>query len=120
MRILKSRIATFKRLQSKVSEALEQIRDRKIFIRHLDEIWSSNSDEVCRYFHVEKEYECIFDERSDEILAGKSQAELTDGKGNMVNVSLEELKRAFELGFKDASQICRVKLNTGSIEAVLE
>ena len=120
MRILKSRITAFKRLQSKVAEALEQIRDRKIFIRNLDEIWSSNSDEVCRYFHVEKEYECIYDERSDEIFARKSQAELNDGKGNMVNVSLEELKRAFELGFKDVSQICRVKLNIGSIESVLE
>ncbi|MBQ3601110.1 MAG: hypothetical protein II992_07935 [Lachnospiraceae bacterium] len=120
IRILKSRLAIFKCLQRKVTEALEQIRDRKIFIRNLGEIWSSKSDEVCRYFHVEKEYECIYDEGSDEIFAGKSNAELTDGKGNMVIVSLEELKRAFELGFKDVSQICRVKLNSGSIEAVLE
>ena len=117
--VLKSRLNAFKTLGSKVEEVLEQLRERKIFVRNHNMIWDCNSVEVCRYFGVESEFECIYDENSDELFANKSQIKLNAENGKIVTLSLNELRRAFELGYTDISQICRVKHRYGNIEAVM-
>lgn len=40
--------------------------------------------------------------------------------GTSLTITISDLMRAFELGFTDIDQICRVKLRKGSVEAVLK
>ena len=54
------------------------------------------------------------------LLAAAFTAELTGEDGLPVPVSFEDITRAFELGFDDISQICRVIKAQGSIESVLK
>ena len=54
------------------------------------------------------------------IVADAEQSDFTMEDGTTVTITLDDLKRAFELGCDDIGQICRIKKNKGSIEAVLD
>ena len=81
-------------------------------------IWEIPWD-VCKSYGLEKEFDCICDNEYGDIILGKEEANLTDENGQSVTISFQELKRAFELGFTNSDQICRVKSSKGSIEEVL-
>ena len=98
--------------------ALEKIKNRTLFIRNFEMIWEIPWD-VCKYYGLEKEFDCICDNEYGDIILGKEEANLTDENGRSVTISFQELKRAFELGFTNSDQICRVKSSKGSIEEVL-
>ncbi len=117
--VLKARIYAFKTLENKVEEILEQLRSRSIFVRNHDMIWNHNSAEVCRYFKVEENFDCVYDENAGILFAQKTQIEWISEDGQRISLSLDELKRAFELGYSDISQICRIKQKFGNIESVL-
>ena len=116
---LKRRLSVYRRLQKKVSECLDQLRNREIFIQNIDAIWSNPAD-VLSYYKVEEAYGVVRDPEYNEIIHANSTAELTGEDGLPVPVSFEDITRAFELGFDDISQICRVIKAQGSIESVLK
>lgn len=117
--ILYDRKGAFKALQKNVSRCLEELKDRKNFIRNLDYIYGNNPEKICYDYNLKNEFECTIEE-DFEVVCGKLEADLTDKDGNCVKISFDELKRAFELGFADSEQICRVKRKKGSIESVLQ
>lgn len=117
--LLKQRKQTFLRLQKTVENKLEQIRNKKVYIRNLQYIWD-NPAEVLRYYGIEKEYSCSYDEESGELVVGRLSANILDENGTYITVTFEDVCEAFELGYKDIQQICRVKRNTGSISSVLK
>lgn len=116
--ILLHRKSAFKKFTKIVNAALEKIRNRTLFIRNFEMIWDNPGD-VCKYYGLEKEFECTYDDQYGEIILGKEEADLIDKNGHSVTISFPELKRAFELGFTNSDQICRVKNSKGSIEDVL-
>ena len=116
---LKRRLSVYRRLQKKVSECLDQLRNREIFIQNIDAIWGNPAD-VLSYYKVEEDYGVVRDPEYNEIIHANSTAELTGEDGLPVPVSFEDITRAFELGFDDISQICRVIKAQGSIESVLK
>lgn len=116
--ILSYRKSAFNRYSKIVSDALEKIKNRTLFIRNFDMIWEIPWD-VCKYYGLEKEFDCICDNEYGDIILGKEEATLTGDNGQSVTISFQELKRAFELGFTSSDQICRVKSSKGSIEEVL-
>ena len=116
---LKKRLSVYRRLQKKVSECLDHLRNREIFIQNIDAIWDNPAD-VLSYYKVEEAYGVIRDPEYNEITHANSTAELTGEDGLPVPVSFDDITRAFELGFEDISQICRVISKQGSIESVLK
>lgn len=116
---LKRRLSVYRRLQKKVSECLDQLRNREIFIQNIEAIWDNPAD-VLSYYKIEEAYGVVRDPEYNEIIHANSTAELTGEDGLPVPVSFEDITRAFELGFEDISQICRVIKAQGSIEAVLK
>lgn len=116
--LLPYRKSAFDRYSKIVNDALEKIKNRTLFIRNFEMIWEIPWD-VCKYYGLEKEFDCICDNEYGDIILGKEEANLTDENGRSVTISFQELKRAFELGFTNSDQICRVKSSKGSIEEVL-
>ena len=112
------RKSAFDQYSKIVNDALGKIKNRTLFIRNFEMIWDNPGD-VCKYYGLEKEFDCTRDYEYGEIILGKEEANLTDKNGQSVTISFQELKRAFELGFTNSDQICRVKISKGSIEDVL-
>lgn len=59
------------------------------------------------------------DEEADWVKPGLSEVVFPAEGGKTVTITLTDLYRAFELGFHDIKDICRVKARLGSIEAVI-
>lgn len=116
---LKRRLSVYKRLQAKVSECLQQLRNKEKFVHNLDAIWD-NPAEVLGYYDLEDTFDVIRDQEFGEIIHAKETAELSVDDGSSVAVSFDDICRAFQLGFENIAQICRVIRTQGSIESVLE
>lgn len=117
-RLVRYRKGAFKRLQKKVSEELDAIRNRKVFIQDSSSIWDNPYD-VLRYYGVETEFECTYDPEYGEITSAKESNTFTVDNGNQILITLDDIMRAFELGFGSIADICRIKNKTGFIESVL-
>ena len=118
--ILKLRKFAYKALKPKVEECLEKLRQKKAYVRHLDYIWD-DQDRVCEFFGVAEEFRCTLDdEYGDMMTAGIESALFQMKDGSNVEITLQDLYTAFELGFQSFTEICQVKHETGSIESVLK
>lgn len=112
----------FRSLLPIVNDLLSKLKDRKVYIRN-PEIIRDNVGEpawICRFFGVEKEYEChtgIDDIAGDLLFYGKEEAYFPQQDGSVLTVSIDELKKAFELGFHNIDEICQVKHERGAVIA---
>jgi len=116
---LRRRLSVYKRLQAKVSECLLQLRNKEKFVHNLDAIWDNPAD-VLGYYDLEDAFDVIRDQEFGEIIHAKETAKLSVDGGSSVTVSFDDICRAFQLGFENIAQICRVIRTQGSIESVLE
>lgn len=117
--ILNLRKKAYKHGKKKVMELLEKFRTRQVFVCNLKHIWE-DIDRVCEFFGVTKEFDCKFGgEYEDMMFADKREAKFTLDDGESVLITLDDLYRAFELGFKDFKDVCEVKKQIGSIESIL-
>lgn len=117
--LLKYRKRMFKRLQNKVDNLIDELRERKVYIQHLDHIFD-DWDRVCFYYNVKEKFQCTLDsEYGDMMSAGIDHADFTLPDQSSVTITLKDLYRAFELGFNNIEEICRVKRYSGSIESIL-
>lgn len=114
--ILQERKRAFISMSSKVADAAQQIRNRTLFIRNLSCIYDNPGD-ICKFFNVEKEFDCSFDNEYGEIEVGKTSIELFIDDKKIV-ITFSELERAFELGYTNWEQIVRVKREKGSVENI--
>ena len=118
--LLKCRSSYFKMLKDKADTLISDIKSGKKYIRHLDYIYDDR-DRVCEFFGVEKEFECsLDDEYGDMMFAGKKSADFQFEGSDTVIITIEDLYKAFELGFTNIREICRVKQKLGSIEDILK
>lgn len=118
--ILNLRKFAYKTLKPKVEECLEKIRQKKAYVRRLDYIWDDR-DRVCEFFGVTEEFKCTLDDEYGDIMsAGVKFALFQTKDGSNVEITLQDLYTAFELGFQSIVEICQVKQEAGSIESVLK
>lgn len=117
--ILRYRKGAYTRMKNEVEKTLREIEGRKLFIRDLSSCFYDEDDRVCEFYGVAKEFDCTTDEEYDYVYAQKDRATLQYADGE-IEVTLKELCRAFELGFSSIDEICRVKAQKGSVEAVLK
>ena len=117
---LRLRRNAYIKLKDKVDECLSRLRGREIFVRNLNSIWD-DTDRVCQFFEVETEFQCeTVGEYKDVMIAGKKEVSFNLPDGMAVLISLEDLYRAFELGFNSIEEICLAKAENGSIENSLK
>lgn len=114
--VFQERKRAFNRMLSKVINTAQEIKNKTLFIRNLSNIYDNPGD-VCSFFHVEKEFDCSFDNDYGEIEVGKNSADVFID-GEQITITFSELKRAFELGYVDWGQIIRIKKEKGSIENI--
>lgn len=118
--VLKLRKIAYRKMKLVIDKYLDKLRARIVFVRNLERIWD-DQDRVCAYYGLEKEFRCkLDDECGDFMTAELESADIMDSDGQKVIINLSDLRRAFELGFKDAAEICRVIRKKGSIDSVLQ
>ncbi len=115
---LQMRKRAFESLQKNVDDMYEGLKNGKILIQSLDYIYDNPYD-VLRYYNLEKDYECKYDEEYPEIIGCLPSKEYYLPGGGRVDVTLEDIQHAFELGYESIEQICELKAKLGSVEAVL-
>lgn len=119
-RLLSYRKRVFSILQHKIETLLDDIRCKKTYVRNLDFIYDDR-DRVCSFFNVEEEYQCSMNgEFGDFMVAGNDRHDFVINDGELVTITLNDLYIAFELGFNNITEICRVKRKLGSIEAIIK
>lgn len=112
------RISAFRQLMPDVDDLYQKIKDRKEFIQNLDHIFDNPAD-VLRYYELEEDYECKYDEEYGEICDSLDSKTYSLPDGSEIIITLEDIYKAFEFGFSDIEAICRIKAKYGSIDSVL-
>lgn len=107
----------FKRIQTKVDNLYQDLKEEKVFIRNLDNIFENPAD-VFRYYEIEEDFKCTYDEEYGEISDYADEAEFQI-EGKSVRISAKEVFEAFKLGFDSIVDICKIKEKNGSIDSVL-
>ena len=74
---------------------------------------------ICRFFNLEKDFDCYYetdDYAGDILCLGKEVASFHLKDGTIVEITIQDLLKAFELGFNDIAEICQIKHDRGKIE----
>lgn len=116
--LLRFRRSAFLRLQERAIEVLDKIKERKIFINNLDYIFDLPMD-VIKYYQVEREFKVEYDDTYGEISQMANSAFLGFAMNQQIEITYDDICRAFELGFESIDDICRVKSKYGDIKSVL-
>ena len=117
--ILKSRQNAFRRLQKLLTEKIDALRERKIFIRNYDYIWDMPYD-VLRYYMIEKLFHCEYDSMTDDICGALPEIVAFPDTEKEVLVTFDDIKAGFEYGFHSFEEICEYKRTHDSISDVLK
>lgn len=116
--LYRMRKRAFERLQKNVDDLYEKIKTGKEYIRNLEYIFD-NPLEVLPFYDLKDDFECTYDEEYPEITGSLPSKEYTLPDGKKVTVTVDDIERAFILGFDSIKQICDIKSRLGSVDAVL-
>lgn len=108
----------FKQLIPNVDELYQKIKSREEFIQNREYIYDNPAD-VLRYYKIESDFECKYDNEYGEICGCLDSKTYSLFDGTEVTITLDDIYKAFEFGFPDIQEICRIKAKYGSIEAVI-
>ncbi len=114
--ILKHRKKMYVSMQQSVLSMINDLKNRRKFIRNLCAIYD-DENQVCLYYNVLDNFSGWIDNENDIIVVRQETASFIYNDASVL-ISLEELKRAFELGFDSIEDICRIKSLKGTIEAI--
>lgn len=118
--ILQYRKKMFIQLKDDVDKLLDDICDKKVFVKNLNNFYDC-PDMVCEFFKVKEEFDCSYvDEYEDIMVAGIDNHIFDLPDGNRVTITLQDLYDAFELGFCSIQEVCLIKHKYGSVRKVLD
>ena len=105
----------FRKLEKAFDEVLTKLAARDLFVINAREVF--NIDDLIKWFEVQKELDCRWDEEFPEyeFVPHKDSFTAPDG----IETTWQDLYRALELGMKSISDICNVRAKYGSIEGIL-
>ena len=109
----------FKKMIPDVDSLYQEIKDRKEFIQNLEYIFDNPAD-VLRYYELCEDFECKYDDEHGEICDCLDSKLYPLPDGTEIHITMDDIYKAFEFGFSDIQEICRIKSKYGSIEAVLK
>ena len=115
---ISSRLRHFKKLKEDADNLLIAIREKKRYVSRLEYIYE-DIDRVCKVYEVTEEYGCKFVDEYEDFMCASKKSAFFKVDNEEIEITLDDLYRAYELGFKDIKEICRVKHRLGSIENIL-
>lgn len=118
--LLRCRLKNFKHLSELAAALKKDIVDRRKFVRRLDYIYD-DKDRVCQFFGVDKDFQCVLDDEYGDFMAATiDHVDFRLPDDSSITITLQDLYYAFELGFSNINEICRVKKKLGSIEEIVK
>lgn len=122
IQLIPLRKKAYKTLLRNVDNLLDELKEKKKYIRHPD-ILIDNEDPgwVCKFFRLEDQYACYTEEDEEGrewLYYGNYIASFDQPDETTISITVDELKKAFELGFHDIQEICAVKRSIGTIDAI--
>lgn len=114
---LRMRKRAFERLKPEIITLHKQIKDQTVFINNLDYIFKLPL-EVLRYYNLEREYECTYNEMDDINNADQSHDFLLSD-GTPIKITLDDIFTAFKFGLETIDDIIRIKAKYGEIKKLI-
>ncbi|MGN9173971.1 hypothetical protein ACTM9N_14310 [Lachnospiraceae bacterium HCP1S3_A8] len=108
----------FIRLQPHVDELYSSLKAGTEYINNLEYIYDNPADTL-RYYHIEHDFECVYDEECGEICNSLEEKSYTLPDGRKVTITLDDIFTAFKFDFPSIEEICRIKATYGAVDAVL-
>lgn len=108
----------FEKNKPKLDELLTDLKNGHKFIQNLHAIYDY-PEEALKYYGIEADFQCAYDEEYGEIIGCSDSAEFTTESGTTISITTHDVFKAFEYGFTNINEICRIKEQYGSVEAVL-
>lgn len=108
----------FIRLQPHVDELYAALKNNQEYINNLEYIYDNPADTL-RYYKIEDDFECIYDEYG-EICDSLKEKIYTQADGKAVTITLDDIFAAFKFGFPSIEEIRRIKADYGSISAAFQ
>lgn len=108
----------FEKLKPNIDELLTDLKNGHKFIQNLHAIYDY-PEETLKYYGIEADFQCTYDEEYGEIIGCSDSAEFTTEAGATVSITTQDIFKAFEYGFPNINEICRIKEQYGTVEAVL-
>lgn len=108
----------FKRIKPSIDALVSDIKTGHKYIQNLNAIYDY-PEEALKYYKVEAAFQCIYDEEYGEIIGCSDSAEFTTESGTTISITTQDVFKAFEYGFPNINEICRIKEQYGTIETVL-
>lgn len=108
----------FDRIKPNIDTLLSDLKTGNKYIQNLNAIYDY-PEETLKYYDVEAAFQCTYNEEFGDIIGCSDAAEFTTKSGTIISITLQDIFKAFEYGFPNINEICRIKEQYGSIEAVL-
>lgn len=108
----------FERIKPRIDSLFSDIKAGRKYIQNLDAIYD-HPEKTLKYYDVEAAFQCIYNEEFGDIIGCSDAADFTSESGATIAITLQDIFKAFEYGFPNINEICRIKEQYGSIEAVL-
>lgn len=108
----------FERIKPTVDALFSDIKASRKYIQNLNAIYDY-PEEALKYYGIEADFQCTYDEDYGEIIGCSDSAEFTTEAGTTISITTQDVFKAFEYGFPNVNEICRIKKHYGSIDAVL-
>lgn len=109
----------FIKLQPHVDTLYSSLKAGKENINNLEYIYDNPADTL-RYYHIEDDFECVYDEAYGEICDSLKEKVYTLPDGKEVTITLDDIFTAFKYDFPSIEEICRIKAIYGVVDAVLK
>lgn len=103
----------FKELLEKLGKLNDDLKNHHECIRSIDELDDSGIS-VCEYYKVEREYECKRD-TNGVVQPNRTYASIKVNGIPQTEISIEDLRLAYQLGIPDIQSVCRAKADFGTI-----
>lgn len=108
------RVQEYRDLSYQMCEQMKKIKNGYDLCDVRDIYEMDNEYDVIKFFNIEKEFKCKYDEESQQIVSACKKACVLYNN-EKYNITFDELKRAYELGLVDIGQLCCIKKKYKSI-----
>lgn len=103
--ILEMYLRTYQKMKNELIPFIKDLKDKKIKILDAESIFGEPY-EILRFFHVEEEFDCCYDEEFGVITdVGIKEAPITLEDGRTRTLSIDELRAAFEIGMTTMTEV---------------
>ncbi len=109
------RARAYRRLKAKLTDALSDLKNKKVFIRNLEYIYDNPAD-VLKYYNLTDAFQCQYDEEYGEIANCLESIEWTTKDEKRIELTFKDICSGFELGVDNIDDICNIKLKYGGTD----